>query len=61
VPIGSAIMVTAYLNGIIGMGVVGVVVLLSGILNKCLLMESCEVDQKPKSNPSTLTKIKVRS
>lgn len=49
VPIGIAIIITAYLNGIIGMGIVGAIVLVFGVLNKCLLMGKCEIDP-PQSN-----------
>lgn len=44
VPIGIAIIITAYIHGILGMGLVGAVVLLFGLLNKCLLMGKCEID-----------------
>lgn len=46
VPIGIAIIITAILNGIIGMGIVGGVVLIFGILNKCILMGQCEVPER---------------
>lgn len=45
VPIGIAIIVTAYQNRIIGMGVVGVIVLGFGVVNKCLLMGKCEIPE----------------
>jgi hypothetical protein len=46
IPLGVAIIVSAYNNGIIGMGLVGVVVLIFGILNRCLLLGQCEVEDK---------------
>lgn len=50
VPIGIAIIIGAYVNSIIGMGIVGGIVLVFGLLNKCLLMGNCEVDPKPQKN-----------
>jgi hypothetical protein len=44
VPIGIAIIIGAIANNIIGMGIIGVIVLIFGLLNKCLLMGKCEVD-----------------
>lgn len=61
VPIGIAIIITAYINGIIGMGVVGAIVLVFGLLNKCLLMGTCEVDPKKSNSSLRSQKIKVRS
>lgn len=61
VPIGIAIMVTAYVNGIVGMGIIGGIVLVFGLLNKCLLMGSCEIDPKEKGSPLNYKNIKVKS
>ena len=55
VPIGVAIIITAYVNGILGMGIVGAIVLVFGILNKCLLMGKCEIDP-PESTSNKITK-----
>ncbi|MDO8998129.1 MAG: hypothetical protein Q7W45_00075 [Bacteroidota bacterium] len=49
VPLGLLIILTAYNNSIIGMGLVGVVVLIFGILNKCLLLGKCEVEYEADS------------
>ncbi len=48
VPIGIAIIIAAFINGIIGMGIVGLIILVFGILNKCLLMGNCEIEQPSK-------------
>ena len=47
IPIGLIIIIYAYINGIWGMGIVGVIILVFGALNKCLLLGQCEVDDKP--------------
>lgn len=49
IPIGVAIIITAIYHSIWGMGLVGLIVLLFGVLNKCLLMGQCEVDVPTKS------------
>lgn len=46
VPIGLAIIITAFINGIWGMGIVGVIVLVFGVFNKCLLLGQCEVKEQ---------------
>jgi hypothetical protein len=45
VPIGIAIIISAIVNGIIGMGIVGGIILVFGILNKCILMGQCELPE----------------
>lgn len=44
IPIALAILVTAIYHNIWGMGLVGLIVLTFGVLNKCLLMGQCDVD-----------------
>ncbi|MCU0360289.1 MAG: hypothetical protein MUF75_06140 [Bacteroidia bacterium] len=51
IPIGITILITAIYHGIWGMGLVGLIVLAFGVLNKCLLMGQCEVDV-PIKNPA---------
>lgn len=46
IPLGLVIIITAIVNGIWGMGLVGAIILVFGILNKCLLFGQCEVDNK---------------
>ncbi|MCK6648107.1 MAG: hypothetical protein L6Q66_00480 [Bacteroidia bacterium] len=46
IPLGSVIIISAFINGIWGMGLVGGIVLVFGILNKCLLLGQCEIDEK---------------
>lgn len=48
VPVGLAIIITAIINGIWGMGIVGVIILAYGILNKCLITGQCDVEDKSK-------------
>jgi len=43
VPIGIAIIISAIVNHILGMGLVGGIVLIFGLLNKCLLLGKCDV------------------
>lgn len=43
-PMGIAIMISAWQNQIIGMGIIGLVVLLFGLLNRCLMGGACETD-----------------
>jgi len=46
VPIGILIIVVAILNGIVGMGIVGAIILVFGLMNKCLLMGKCDIEDK---------------
>lgn len=46
VPTGIAIIIAAIYHQIIGMGIVGTIVLVFGLLNKCLLMGNCELPEK---------------
>lgn len=46
VPLGLVIIISAIVNGILGMGIVGGVVLVFGMLNKCLLLGQCDIDEK---------------
>lgn len=47
-PLGLVIIISAIVNQIIGMGIVGLIVLIFGLLNKCLLLGNCEVPQEKK-------------
>lgn len=47
IPVGLIIIISAFINGIWGMGIVGAIILVFGILNKCLLFGQCDVDDKP--------------
>lgn len=44
VPIGIWILVVAYQEKIWGMGIVGAIILIFGLLNKCLMSGKCETD-----------------
>lgn len=52
IPLGLVIIISAYFNSILGMGVVGLVILVFGIQNKCLLMGRCEIEAKENPNDS---------
>lgn len=43
-PIAICILITAYHQQILGMGLVGLVILGFGLTNKCLLSGKCETD-----------------
>lgn len=43
-PLGILIMISAYQNHIWGMGLVGLVILVFGLLNRCLTTGKCETD-----------------
>lgn len=43
-PIGIAIIVSAYQNQLWGMGIIGLVVLVFGLLNRCLTSGKCGTD-----------------
>lgn len=49
VPLGLTIIISAISNEIIGMGVVGLIILVFGLLNKCLLFGHCEIEPKDKN------------
>lgn len=46
IPVGLLIIISAFMNGIWGMGIVGAIILVFGVLNKCLLFGQCDVDDK---------------
>lgn len=46
IPLGISIVIGAVYYGILGMGIIGSVVIVFGMLNKCLLQGQCEVDDK---------------
>lgn len=52
IPLGVAIIISAINNGILGMGIIGMVILVFGLLNKCLLMGRCEIDFKEEPHDS---------
>ena len=54
IPLGLLIIISAFINGIWGMGIVGTIVLGFGLLNKCLLMGQCEVEERPVKNKTEL-------
>jgi hypothetical protein len=43
-PIGIGVLVSAYHNHILGMGVIGIVITAFGLSNRCLLSGKCETD-----------------
>lgn len=52
VPLGLTIIISAISNEIIGMGVVGLIILIFGLMNKCLLLGNCEIPDRNKKNNS---------
>jgi hypothetical protein len=52
IPLGLVILFSAYQHRILGMGIIGLVVLIFGILNKCLLLGQCEIDSEKQSKKS---------
>jgi|GEM_PF-1311329 len=46
IPLAIVIIITAIVNHIWGMGIVGAIILIYGILNKCLITGQCEVEDK---------------
>ncbi|MBS1645820.1 MAG: hypothetical protein JST67_00625 [Bacteroidetes bacterium] len=50
IPLGVVIIISAIINGIWGMGVVGLIVLIFGLMNKCLLLGNCEIPDRNKKN-----------
>lgn len=50
---GIAIIWSAVANSLIGMGLIGLVVLVFGILNKCLLLGKCDVPEERSSGRAT--------
>jgi hypothetical protein len=50
IPTALVIMAAALYYQIIGMGTVGLIILIFGILNKCILMGNCEIPTKPQKN-----------
>lgn len=50
IPLGLIIIISAFINGIWGMGIVGAIILVFGALNKCLLFGRCDIDDKPTKN-----------
>lgn len=44
IPVGLIIIISAIINSIWGMGIVGAIILVFGVLNKCLLFGQCDVD-----------------
>lgn len=52
-PLGLAIIISALVNGIWGMGIVGAIVMIFGALNKCLLMGQCDINKRYKKSKSS--------
>ena len=50
IPLGIIIIISAIVNGIWGMGIVGAIIIVFGILNKCLLLGKCDVEDYPSKN-----------
>ncbi len=50
IPFGLIIMISAFNNGILGMGIIGAVVFLFGLLNKCLLLGKCDIESESRKN-----------
>ena len=46
IPVGLVIIISAFKNGIWGMGIVGAIILVFGVLNKCLLLGQCDIEDK---------------
>ncbi|MBK7311924.1 MAG: hypothetical protein IPI93_14405 [Sphingobacteriaceae bacterium] len=47
IPLGTIIIISAIINNLWGMGIVGAIVLVFGILNKCLLFGQCDIENRP--------------
>lgn len=47
IPVGLIIIISAIINNIWGMGIVGAIIIVFGALNKCLLFGQCDIDDKP--------------
>jgi len=47
IPLALVIIITAFINNIWGMGIVGAIILVYGILNKCLITGQCDIEDKP--------------
>lgn len=47
IPLGLVIIISAIVNGIWGMGIVGSIILVYGILNKCLITGQCDLEDMP--------------
>lgn len=52
IPLGLTIIISAISNEIFGMGVVGLIILIFGLMNKCLLLGNCEIPDRNKKNNS---------
>ncbi len=54
---GIAIIWSAIANNLLGMGLIGLVVLVFGVLNKCLLLGKCDVpDERPSKGVPSASK-----
>lgn len=47
IPLGIVIIISAVINSIWGMGLVGAIIIVFGLLNKCLLLGSCDIKDRP--------------
>lgn len=52
IPLGLTIIISAISNEIFGMVVVGLIILIFGLMNKCLLLGNCEIPDRNKKNNS---------
>lgn len=52
IPLGLTIIISAISHEIIGMGVVGLIILIFGLMNKCLLLGNCEIPERKNKNNS---------
>lgn len=52
-PTGLAIVIGALYYSILGMGLIGVLVMVFGFLNKCLLLGQCEIKEPQTANHKT--------
>lgn len=53
IPLGLIIIISAIVNGIWGMGIVGTIILVYGILNKCLITGQCDIKDMPNKPNNT--------
>lgn len=52
IPLGLTIIISAIINEIFGMGVVGLIILIFDLMNKCLLLGNCEIPDRNNKNNS---------
>jgi hypothetical protein len=52
IPLGLVIIISAFQNNILGMGIIGAIVLIFGLFNKCLLLGKCEINETKNNSDS---------